>query len=355
MVGPWLAALAFALPQRTLSPRTELAVWASQFVLGNTTHVLLTFLLLAVRRDILHATPTQARLVVGGSLATFAVVLALSLGVSAAAPAWVSFPLAVIAVFGTHHRLSQAKGIWSLYNLRASTLGDGPPSGLERSLQQAWVSVGLLAVMIAWLFVPTGEDRLFPLLQAIPSEPAMLPRWVAWALAAAWGGFALFTVGSLALRGARRAKLIHLGSHGAAVTFAILSPVWGAVVWGTMHGLEYYFLCARMLEPREGDTSPGLGRLAIWPAMAASMLPLIAVGVITAPFAGDWVSAAVTGPAVLAANAVVAAHYFADAFIYRFRIPEVRKVALRRLGFGAPPRPAPAPEAGDPGAILETG
>jgi hypothetical protein len=29
----------------------------------------------------------------------------------------------------------------------------------------------------------------------------------------------------------------------------------------------------------------------------------------------------------------VMAHYFADAFIYRFRIPRVRKVALARLGF----------------------
>jgi hypothetical protein len=35
----------------------------------------------------------------------------------------------------------------------------------------------------------------------------------------------------------------------------------------------------------------------------------------------------------LALNGVVLAHYFADAFIYRFKIPEVRKVALRRLGF----------------------
>ena len=34
-----------------------------------------------------------------------------------------------------------------------------------------------------------------------------------------------------------------------------------------------------------------------------------------------------------ALNGVVMAHYFADAFIYRFRIPEVRTVALRRLGF----------------------
>ena len=32
-------------------------------------------------------------------------------------------------------------------------------------------------------------------------------------------------------------------------------------------------------------------------------------------------------------NSIVMAHYFADAFIYRFRIPEVRRVALMRLGF----------------------
>jgi hypothetical protein len=34
-------------------------------------------------------------------------------------------------------------------------------------------------------------------------------------------------------------------------------------------------------------------------------------------------------------NATVLAHYCADAFIYRFRIPGVRKVALARLGFSS--------------------
>ena len=33
-----------------------------------------------------------------------------------------------------------------------------------------------------------------------------------------------------------------------------------------------------------------------------------------------------------ARNAVVLAHYFADAFLYRFRIPEIRKVMLARMG-----------------------
>ncbi len=33
-------------------------------------------------------------------------------------------------------------------------------------------------------------------------------------------------------------------------------------------------------------------------------------------------------------NACVLAHYASDAFIFRFRIPGVRKVALARLGFG---------------------
>jgi hypothetical protein len=342
LLVPWLAAAAFALPQHSSSPDASLAVWTSQFVLGNTTHVILTFLLLAVRRDVLHATPTQARTVVIGSLVTFAAVFGLLRGVGALAPAWIDFPLAVLAIFGSHHRLSQAKGIWSLYNLRASTLGDGPPSGLERSLQQAWVALGMIVVMVTWLFVPTGEDRMFPLLQAIPNEPAFLPRWVAYALAGAWATFALVALAAMARARSRIAKLVHVGSHGAAVTFAILSPAWGAVVWGALHGLEYYFLSARMLAPADGE-APSLGtRLAI-PMMLLAMAPLLFVGLATAPFASGLVSAAISSPALTLTNACVVAHYFADAFIYRFRIPAVRKVALTRLGFGAPPRPSPAP------------
>ena len=42
---------------------------------------------------------------------------------------------------------------------------------------------------------------------------------------------------------------------------------------------------------------------------------------------------------------VVLAHYFSDAFIYRFRIPSIRKVMLRRLGFAPAPAPAAVPVA----------
>jgi hypothetical protein len=65
------------------------------------------------------------------------------------------------------------------------------------------------------------------------------------------------------------------------------------------------------------------------------MAPLALIGVVNAPFTylfglTPLAPAFVTGRIVL--NAVVMAHYFADALIYRFRIPEVRRVALHRLG-----------------------
>jgi hypothetical protein len=333
ILGPWIftALFAFAVPGASGQP---MAVWLAQFVLGNTTHVILTFLLLGVRPDVLRATPTQARLVAVGSAITFLIAWGIFRAVDALAPAWADFPVAVIGVFGSHHRLSQAKGVWSLYNLRAGQLGYGPPSAAERSLQQLWVSLGLILVMVAWLFVPSGPGRMFPLLQAIPLEPAFLPHSVAYGLAAVWIAFVAVLLRVVARGRLSVPKLAHIASHGGAVAFAILAPAWGAIVWGAIHGLEYYFLCARMMERREGDAVRSPPGWLVWPLMALAMAPIIVVGLAANPFTtavltpGPWVR-----EAVLVVNGVVAAHYFADAFIYRFRIPEVRKVALHRLGF----------------------
>ncbi|MBL8744122.1 MAG: hypothetical protein JNK04_23605 [Myxococcales bacterium] len=315
------------------------AVWVSQFVLGNTTHVILTFLVLAFRRDVLFAAPGQARTVVVGSLVTFVLAIVIVETVVTYAPFWGGFPLAVIGIFGTHHRLSQAKGIWSLYNLRAAGLGMPPPSSLERTLQQNWTPVGLVAVMTAWLFTPSAPERSFPFLQAIPNEPAFLPYAASYALAIVWTLFGLATLRSIG-RGQPRnwPKTLHVASHVAAVTLAILAPPWGAIVWGSIHGLEYYFLCARMMRAREGDSFAGPGSWLGHPAfitalVIVSMLPLFWIGLGRAPFSIEFGSRSGANSAVVVANALVVAHYFADAFIYRFRIPSVRKVMLARLGF----------------------
>ncbi|XXX72491.1 hypothetical protein WMF30_33070 [Sorangium sp. So ce134] len=333
LVGPWL--LVGALWAARGGGGASAALWWSQFVLGNTTHVILTFVLLAARSDVLRATPRQARLVVAGSLLTFGLSWALFRGVKAAVPDWSDFALAVAAIFGTHHRLSQAKGIWSLYNLRGAQLSRPPPSARERRLQQHWVSIGLLLVMVAWLFVPSGPGRSFPLLQAIPGEPALLPRAAAYALAAAWLAFVAALLVELARSRPRSGpKALHVATHGAAVTLAIVAPLWGSIVWGAIHGLEYTFLCARMMRPREGDAAKGPSAGWVWPLMLLAMAPLFVVGLALSPFAAlavlppRW-----TDEALILVNALVMAHYFADAFIYRFRIPEVRRVALRRLGF----------------------
>jgi hypothetical protein len=77
------------------------------------------------------------------------------------------------------------------------------------------------------------------------------------------------------------------------------------------------------------------------------MLPLIVVGLAQSPFV-PLVDTATRGAAsrfllrqeplwtlgVTVMNAIVLAHYFADAFLYRFRIPKVREVTLGRLGLG---------------------
>src|SRR5581483_7508776 len=95
------------------------AGWIAQFALGNSTHVILTFLLLGMRRDMLRATPGQAMTVIAGSTATFVASFAFFWWSHRAMPMFEDFATAVVLVFATHHTLSQAKGIWSLYTLRS--------------------------------------------------------------------------------------------------------------------------------------------------------------------------------------------------------------------------------------------
>ncbi len=331
MFGPWL----LVVLGTGLSMQTALAVWIAQFVLGGTSHVILTFVMLGVRRDVLHATPSQAGIVIAGSLTTFALFFALFVWVGATFPNWTDFPIAVVMLLGIHHRLSQARGVWSLYNLRSGKLGTPPPPPRERALSQHWTSIGLVLVATNWLFVPSGPDREFPLLQAIPQQLAPLPYATSYVLLGIWLCFVGLVAATFVRQRARRAKMLHVGTHAGAVSLSLLYPVWGSIVWGAIHGLEYYFLCARMLGPREGDKPKGLPRAWVWPVVLGSLAPLLLVGVFNAPFA-----AAIVGSrprwflyALHAVNALVMAHYFADAFIYRFRIPSVRRVALHRLGF----------------------
>ena len=89
---------------------------------------------------------------------------------------------------------------------------------------------------------------------------------------------------------------------------------------------------AQMLETRDGDTRR-ISRPLAWGLMALSMAPLLVVGSLAAPFAGHVAQLASVRIALVALNSIVMAHYFADAFLYRLRLPEVRKVVLRRLGF----------------------
>jgi hypothetical protein len=250
--------------------------------------------------------------------------------------------MALVTVFGVQHWLAQARGIWSLYNLRAGRLGVPAPPPSERELQGNWVALGLGLTSTAWLFAPSGPERTFSLLQPIPLLEAPLPYESVYAMAGIWVAYSFHVIRTLASTAAPTRvvlpKLLHITGHTGAVTLAIVTPMWGGVVWGSIHGLEYLFLSTRMMQPREGDLEPGTPPAGVWPLALAAMVPLFFVGLTQSPFAialtlrslgpvDDW------SPLLHAVNSLVVAHYFADAWIYRFRIPEVRRVALHRLGF----------------------
>ncbi len=127
---------------------------------------------------------------------------------------------------------------------------------------------------------------------------------------------------------------MYLGAQCSVVLFELLAPSWGVTLSAGIHGLEYFFLTRRMLGPTATEGGTKLTAALCWPAMIAAMSPILAVGVMLNPFFP--VRAASEGLrtwSLMIVNATVLAHYAADAFLYRFRIPEVRKVAMARLGF----------------------
>lgn len=320
---------------RTAAGAQAYTGWISQFVLGNSTHVILTFLLLGIRRDVLHATPKQATTVITGSVATFAISIAALGTLAAYAPRWTEFGTAIVLTFAVHHTLSQVKGIWSLYSLRGGKVGLPRPSVREAKLQRLFVPLGLLLIMIKWLFVPSRSGSTFPFLQAIPNEAAFLPYGVTYALIAAWCIYSVVLARELwRAEGRNPAKIVYVGIHAAVVVLMLFSPVWGGMVSAGIHGLEYFYLCGRMIAPAPGEKhTPRAARHPGW-AIAIAVLPLLVIGLVNAPFSGFFVEhrPAFT-MARLVLNGIVLAHYFADAWIYRFRIPEVRNVALARMHF----------------------
>ncbi|RKG58175.1 hypothetical protein D7X30_17040 [Corallococcus sp. AB011P] len=330
--------------------------WTAQNLLGNATHVILTFLLFGVHRDVLTAAPNQPRTIFAGALGMLAVGAALFFTFYADRSIH-TFAVAVIFnVFGMHHTLSQHRGLWSLHGLRGGQAGLPAPSPLERKLQQLYVPLLLSILLVRIFFVAESAAPNAPAYLDV-GQGVVLPWQTLPLLIAVWLGYFLLLFRSVLRSGtASGPKVLYLLGMATATGLALVAPSWGYVMLPGMHGLEYYVLSARMLEPREGD-SPRLSQKLIWPAMVVSMLPLFALGVVhgfllDGPMRGSLGigGGAQAHPLLRALTslgfACVLAHYFADAFIFRFRIPSIRQVMLRRLGFSASPRPPlPAPSA----------
>jgi hypothetical protein len=227
------------------------AVWVAHFVLGNSNHVILTFFLLGARPDLLFATRRQAPVVIVGSLATFAVSVAAFVVCHRYFYVWSDFLMAIAMLFAVHHTLSQAKGLWSLYNLRGKALGVPPPGEPERRVQRLFVPLGLLLVAVRILFVPKSARAEFPFIQAIPQMPAVLPFAATYLLLAAWFVFvAILFRALLSAPGPRlHAKLGYVGTHAGIVALTVAWPAIGTTFSAGVHGLEYYLLSAQMLRP----------------------------------------------------------------------------------------------------------
>ncbi|NOK11379.1 hypothetical protein [Corallococcus exercitus] len=323
--------------------------WTSQYVFLNGTHVILTFLLVGTRRELLHTTPSQARLLVGGSSAVFALTFGLLWYADTYAPLLALLLGAGIHVLAAHHTLSQVKGLWALHGLRARAAGAPPLSESERTLQRQFVPIALTLMMLRSLALPvTDALGSRPMLNIGQAESGSLPHGLTWVLLAVWGVFAARLV--LALRGPpgqSGPRRVYVLAHVAVVAVYLVWPLWGAILSAGIHGLEYFFLTGRMLQPTPSEATARLRGPGVWAAMLALMAPIILVGVANSPFV-TLVDGATGGAAtafllrqqplwslgVLATNGVVLAHYFADAFLYRFRIPRVREVTLPRLGLG---------------------
>ncbi|QSQ24499.1 hypothetical protein JY651_05975 [Pyxidicoccus parkwayensis] len=333
-----------ALSASSADGAQRLAGWTAQNLLGNATHVVLTFLLFAVHRDVLTSAPGQPRQVLAGALSMLALCTGLFFSFYVDRTAHMYLVAVIFNVFGLHHTLSQHRGLWSLHGLREGDAGMPPASSRERELQKRYVPLMLTLLLVRIFFVADapGPDATAWL---DVGQGAVLPRETLAVLLAVWMGYFVVLFRSVLSSGPRSGpKVLYLLAMATATGLALVAPAWGFVMLPGMHGLEYYVLTARMLEPRPGDTSR-VSRALIVPLMVTSMLPLLALGVVHGVLSeGGLFGVSVQQADLIRAHpvmraltslsfAVVLAHYFADALIYRFRIPSIRAVMLRRMGF----------------------
>jgi hypothetical protein len=310
-------------------------MWIAQYIFGSTSHIALTFLLLGARRDLVHSTPKQARILRFGSAAVFSVMFGLYWLGMRTFPGATPFVMAVTVVVAQHHLLSQVKGYWSLYGLRALRDGVAIITSKERRLQQLYVPLALLAVMIRVLFVPLiDEPDSPPFVAVLKGEPAILPFSVTYALLAGWCVYSALVLREVTRAPVRHtARVLYVFVHLAAVALMLVSMRLGIVMKSALHGLEYYFITERMMRPLPSDLASRIRKAAVVPVMALSMLPLFILGVARNPWWPTETAGTVIEILLLVLSAATMTHYFVDAFLFRFRIPEVREVALRRLGF----------------------
>ena len=324
-------------------PVNRLAIWTTQNILGNATHVALTWLFLGVRPEVLKAIPEQPRQVATGIPLMALVALGMFALYRYDKTAQLYVAATIFNVFGIHHFLSQSKGWWALHHLRGRIAGLPAPPAAEHRLLKAMVPLNLVLILTRIFLVP--ESRVAGDTPYIDiGQGPQLPYSTLALLLVVWLCYWVAVFRTL-LRSEGRSgpKVLYLLAVSFGVGLLLVTPPWGNIVLPGMHGVEYYLLTAKLLEQRPGDAHR-LPHRAIWPTMVGVMVPLCALGAVSA-LAGGVANGAVGSLvisrltesvwwrlAVTTAFTVVLSHYWADALIFRFRIPQIRSVMLGRLG-----------------------
>lgn len=220
----------------------------------------------------------------------------------------VSGPAALLVLTGfllwqTQHYTKQNVGVFGLW---ARARGDGSITEPERRLIVATTAIGTLGILRAMELAP----------------------W--WDRALQLGGVALLAGSGLVAcslaRGPRRlALLVAVGFYAPLVVFST-DLLGAAFAYQAAHGAQYYVVVARTIRGQAQAQ-----RVAVVSVLVGGVVAVVVLS--SATFA--------TAPLLFGlGKGLAAAHFVADARLWRLRDPQIRSLLTERMPFLAPPTPS---------------
>lgn len=318
---------------------------STEVLLGNTSHIGLTLLLLSANRALRSAPPEGWRRLLGASLAIAALCTALYLGLQQrSARLALGVATLLVILLSVHHNLAQCRGFFAIYERKLQRHADQRADGRARGLLQAFLLLTMAQVWLAYFFT---RQSIGTVLFRVPER----------ALAAA--ALVTLAVGALLLLRVLRREvvsapevlyLLRLLCYPVAVFY--LSDIAFAGL-GAAHGLEYFAITARLTRERQRDEEGGRWRrrlLSRAPGLGLAMALFLVPGslaVLAQPrYRLDRLLATAPGwhpdlgalllPLLCMWFGLSLVHFYLDSRIFRFRHPAVRQAVLPYLEAAGP-------------------